>query len=166
MPAASRAVAWTNFQVPTIDGISHLRECEGDSQLDGGATRKCLHSDRAFDGIDALRNSISTPTSTTSGSMYRHPVKASFTFSRAGDYSPLLRARAQVIGSFPVPAITRLGSPTALATFSSRSATTSGCRKARQIVDDAGGNGLIVGAGEFLQYAIFMLVSRIGEGQH
>jgi len=35
-----------------IDGISHLREREGDSQLDGGATRKCLHHDPAFDGVD------------------------------------------------------------------------------------------------------------------
>jgi hypothetical protein len=29
-----------------------LLERKGDSQLDGGATRKCLHGDRAFDGID------------------------------------------------------------------------------------------------------------------
>src|ERR1700738_477580 len=43
VPTASRAVASTNFQVPTIDGISHLQQREGDSQLDGGATRKCLH---------------------------------------------------------------------------------------------------------------------------
>ena len=52
MPAASRAVAWTNFQVPTIDRILHLQERKGHSQLNGGATRKCLHGDRGFDGID------------------------------------------------------------------------------------------------------------------
>ena len=38
--------------------------------------------------------------------------------------------------------------------------------KAGQIVDDAGGDDLIVGEWEFLQYAIFMLMPGIGEGQH
>ena len=38
--------------------------------------------------------------------------------------------------------------------------------KARQIVDDAGSDDLIVGEREFLQYAIFMLMPGIGEGQH
>ncbi len=35
-----------------------------------------------------------------------------------------------------------------------------------QIVDDAGGDDLIVGEWEFLQYAIFMLMPGIGERQH
>ena len=38
--------------------------------------------------------------------------------------------------------------------------------KARQIVDDAGSDDLIVGEREFLQYAIFMLMPGVGEGQH
>ena len=38
--------------------------------------------------------------------------------------------------------------------------------KACQIVDDAGSDDLIVGEGEFLQHAIFMLMPGIGEGQH
>jgi len=38
--------------------------------------------------------------------------------------------------------------------------------KARQIVNDAGRDDLIVGEREFLQYAIFMLMPGIGEGKY
>src|SRR5215472_10638747 len=38
--------------------------------------------------------------------------------------------------------------------------------KARQIVNDARSDDLIVCEREFLQYAIFMLMPRIGEGQY
>ena len=38
--------------------------------------------------------------------------------------------------------------------------------KACQIVNDAGGDDLIVGEWEFLQYAILVLMPGIGEGQH
>ena len=38
--------------------------------------------------------------------------------------------------------------------------------KARQIVNDARSDDLIVGEGEFLQYTIFMLMPGIGEREH
>ena len=38
--------------------------------------------------------------------------------------------------------------------------------KPGQIVDDAGDDDLVVGQREFLQYAPFVLVPRVGEGQH
>lgn len=45
--------------------LHEAMQVNGNSQLDGSATRNCLHGDRSYDGIDDLGNSISTPTSKT-----------------------------------------------------------------------------------------------------
>ena len=74
---------------------------------------------------------------------------------------------AEVSKPQSVQAITRLGSPAARATFFEAVGDDLGMLdKARQIVNDAGRDDLIVGEREFLQYAIFMLMPGIGEGKY
>src|SRR5271166_5158760 len=74
---------------------------------------------------------------------------------------------AEVSKPQSVPARTRRGSPTARATASMRSATTSGCStKLVSGIDHAGDNHLIVVERKVLQAAVLVCVARIGEWQH
>ena len=73
---------------------------------------------------------------------------------------------AEVSKPQSVQAITRLGSPPGASdVFQAVGDDLRMLDKARQIINDASSDDLIVGEREFLQYAIFMLINR-GDGDN